>query len=219
MTDTERFVLRVWLPDRPGALGAVASRIGAVGGDVTAIEIVDRGGGSAIDELAVELPPGRLDLALREIGAVDGVRVESSRTVMAAPPDPRLGTLDAAHAVVTARSTDALRAELCRQALSIVAADWAVVASGAGGVVNQEGEPPQADWLAALVQGTAELPSGPVGNQVEEEIAFVHLDETEHVLVVGRVSTPLRNREAHIIRSLGELAAARWRELQASARV
>ena len=29
-----RFVVRVWLPDRPGALGQVASRIGAVRGDV-----------------------------------------------------------------------------------------------------------------------------------------------------------------------------------------
>ena len=27
-------VMRVWLPDRPGALGQVASRIGAVKGDV-----------------------------------------------------------------------------------------------------------------------------------------------------------------------------------------
>ena len=30
-------VVRLWLPDRPGALGQVASRIGAVHGDVTAI--------------------------------------------------------------------------------------------------------------------------------------------------------------------------------------
>ena len=28
------YVARIWVPDRPGALGAVASRIGAVRGDV-----------------------------------------------------------------------------------------------------------------------------------------------------------------------------------------
>src|SRR5258708_2115710 len=50
------FVVRVWLPDRPGALGAVASRIGSVRGDLTGIEILERGGGRAIDELIVELP-------------------------------------------------------------------------------------------------------------------------------------------------------------------
>lgn len=50
------YVVRVWLPDRPGALGQVASRIGAVRGDVVGIEILERGGGSAIDELVVSLP-------------------------------------------------------------------------------------------------------------------------------------------------------------------
>ena len=31
------YVVRISLPDRPGALGLVASRIGAVGGDIVAI--------------------------------------------------------------------------------------------------------------------------------------------------------------------------------------
>jgi hypothetical protein len=33
------FVVRVWVPDRPGALGSVASRIGAVRGDLVGIDI------------------------------------------------------------------------------------------------------------------------------------------------------------------------------------
>src|SRR5437667_360495 len=32
------YVVRVWVPDRPGALGAVASRIGAVRGDLVGLE-------------------------------------------------------------------------------------------------------------------------------------------------------------------------------------
>ena len=48
--------MRVWLPDRPGALGAVASRIGAVRGDLVGVDILERGAGRAIDELVVELP-------------------------------------------------------------------------------------------------------------------------------------------------------------------
>jgi ACT domain-containing protein len=31
------YLVRIALPDRPGALGLVASRIGAVGGDIVAI--------------------------------------------------------------------------------------------------------------------------------------------------------------------------------------
>jgi len=77
------YVIRVWLPDRPGALGAVASRIGAVGGDVVAIDILERGAGRAIDELVVDfaddnLPPVDTDLVglmVSEMQQVDGVDV------------------------------------------------------------------------------------------------------------------------------------------------
>ncbi|MDA8063215.1 MAG: ACT domain-containing protein, partial [Actinomycetota bacterium] len=72
------YVLRVWMPDRPGALGAVASRIGAVRGDLTGIDILERGAGRAIDELIVELPSEELvPLLVAEIAEVDGVDVEN----------------------------------------------------------------------------------------------------------------------------------------------
>ena len=53
------FVLRVWVPDRPGALGAVASRIGAVRGDLIGIDILERGAGRAIDCLLYTSPSPR----------------------------------------------------------------------------------------------------------------------------------------------------------------
>ena len=72
----ESYVLRVWLPDRPGALGAVASRIGAVKGDVVGIEILETGAGQAVDELVVQLPEATLvDLLVNEVRQVDGVIV------------------------------------------------------------------------------------------------------------------------------------------------
>ena len=49
------YVVRISLPDRPGALGLVASRIGAVGGDIVAIHILERVDDNAIDEFVVEL--------------------------------------------------------------------------------------------------------------------------------------------------------------------
>src|SRR4029450_3923447 len=53
-------VLRVWLPDRPGALGQVASRIGSVRGDVLGIEILESGGGRVVDELVIGLADSNL---------------------------------------------------------------------------------------------------------------------------------------------------------------
>jgi hypothetical protein len=49
-------LIRVRVPDRPGALGLVASRIGALRGDIVGIEVLDRSDGVALDELAVVLP-------------------------------------------------------------------------------------------------------------------------------------------------------------------
>jgi len=56
------FLVRIELPDRPGALGAVASRIGAVRGDVVSIEIIRRQDGRALDEFVVELADAELVL-------------------------------------------------------------------------------------------------------------------------------------------------------------
>ena len=70
------YVVRIALPDRPGALGLVASRIGAVGGDIVAINILERNGGQAIDEFVVEIGGQHLvDLLQSEIHEVDGVSV------------------------------------------------------------------------------------------------------------------------------------------------
>jgi UTP:GlnB (protein PII) uridylyltransferase len=75
-----RYVVRVELPDRPGALGLVASRIGAVGGDIVAVDILQRVDGRAVDEFVVQLPDGHpTDLLTAEIHEVDGVRVTGLR--------------------------------------------------------------------------------------------------------------------------------------------
>ncbi len=72
--------MRVRLLDRPGALGLVASRIGAVGGDIVSLDILERGGGEAVDEFVIELAGDELvDLLLREVHEVDGAVVETVR--------------------------------------------------------------------------------------------------------------------------------------------
>ena len=70
------YLVRIALPDRPGALGLVASRIGAVGGDIVAIHILERVDGNAVDEFEIELAGEHLVELLRsEIHEVDGVSV------------------------------------------------------------------------------------------------------------------------------------------------
>jgi hypothetical protein len=69
------YVVRIALPDRPGALGLVASRIGAVGGDIVAINILEREDGRAVDEFVLEIGQDLIDLLQSEIHEVDGVSV------------------------------------------------------------------------------------------------------------------------------------------------
>ncbi|MFL6163001.1 MAG: ACT domain-containing protein [Jatrophihabitantaceae bacterium] len=74
------FLIRVVLPDRPGALGAVASALGHAGADILSVNIVERSAGQATDDLVVELPPDRLaDSLVSAAISVPGVRVESIR--------------------------------------------------------------------------------------------------------------------------------------------
>lgn len=81
------YLLRLELPDRPGALGAVATALGEAGADILSVDVIERSPEHAVDDLVVELPDGRLaDTLVTAAGSVPGVRVESIR--------PYAGTLD-----------------------------------------------------------------------------------------------------------------------------
>jgi hypothetical protein len=74
------FLIRVQLPDRPGALGAVATALGKVGVDILSLDVVERRSGVAIDDLVVELPSGRLpDVLITAAESVEGVEVDAVR--------------------------------------------------------------------------------------------------------------------------------------------
>ena len=81
------YVVRIALPDRPGALGLVASRIGAVGGDIVAINILEREDGRAVDEFVIEIGGHHLiELLQTEIHEVDGVTVLKIRAADSTTP-------------------------------------------------------------------------------------------------------------------------------------
>jgi hypothetical protein len=71
------FLLRVELPDVPGSLGRLASAIGEAGGDIGAIEIIEKGlDGRAVDDVLLETVPGALpDSIVSACTALEGVRV------------------------------------------------------------------------------------------------------------------------------------------------
>src|SRR3954462_15268904 len=77
---TVSYLLRLVVPDRPGILGAVATALGAAGVDIVSLDVLERGGGVAVDDIVVDLPRDRLpDSLITAVRAVPGVEVESLR--------------------------------------------------------------------------------------------------------------------------------------------
>jgi hypothetical protein len=143
------FLLRLVLPDRPGALGAVATALGAVGGDILSVDVIERGPGSAVDDFVVELPTDKLaDTLVSAAATVPGVQVESIRPYAGQiDPHRELELLDA-----LGRDPHSSLTVLADGVARVFRAGWALVLA-----------PPVAGQARVLASGGAapELPSIP----------------------------------------------------------
>jgi hypothetical protein len=207
----ETYIVRVWLPDRPGALGQVASRIGAVRGDVVGIDILERGGGRAIDELVVEIPdPNLVSLLSAEIAQVDGVDVEDVRPAPARLHDSRLDALETAGVLVAAPTMAALLEALVSHARDDFETEWtAVVDVGELRLLASEGDPPPPAWLAAFVTGSQSSALVAAGECGPDDVAWAGLAEDRLALVLGRRGRPFRARERRQLAALVFIADLR----------
>lgn len=184
-------VMRVWLPDRPGALGQVASRIGAVKGDVLDIEILETGGGRAVDELVVALPDaGLVDLMVSEVHAIDGVAVEHVRIIEGAHNDGGLLALALAADLAEAKP-DARLDSLVDAVSKITDADWVLVARGPETVAGR-GDAPSADWLHSLVAGSQHLGDP---HATASDLFWSDMPMSGLWLAAGRKERPVHVRE------------------------
>lgn len=206
------FVLRVWLPDRPGALGSVASRIGAVRGDLVGIDILERGGGRVIDELVVDLPEDDLlPLLLQEISEVDGVDVEDSRPQTSPVPDPRVAALETAAALVELDDAESLLDALTSHLKYALEAEWVAVVGEGNNLLAAVGPAPEGEWLAAFVGGALSSETVASGDHGPEDMACASLGGSV-ALVLGRHGTPFRARERRQLGALARIAGRRLTE-------
>jgi hypothetical protein len=207
---TTHVLVRVWLPDRPGALGLVASRIGAVDGDIVGIDVLERGDNIAVDEFAVLLRRSvAIDLLVREIEEVDGASVEEVRTIDHFP-DPRLDALESAITLCAATSVEALHDTLVDQTRREFAADWSALLRD-GTVLTSAGDTtPDASVLEALVAGTAASPRVADGTTGPDDLAVASLPDHDAALLVGRDGRAFRRRERAQLVALAGIADRTW---------
>ncbi|SOD73373.1 hypothetical protein SAMN05892883_2664 [Jatrophihabitans sp. GAS493] len=118
------YLLRLVLPDRPGALGAVATALGSVGADILSVDVIERSPGFAVDDLVLDLAPDRLaDSLITAARTIEGVRVESIRPYASVmDPHRELELLDR----LAAGGDDALRV-LADGVERIFRAGWVLV--------------------------------------------------------------------------------------------
>lgn len=193
------FLIRVQLPDRPGALGALATALGAMGADILSVDVVERGSGIAVDDLVVELPSGRLpDVLITAAEQVDGVEVDAVR--------PYAGVLDTHNELelveeIAAQPRHGL-AIFAEGVPKIIRSGWAVVLTA-----TADGQPKRLAASSAAPESRAELlPWWPLRRatildgeeswvpeswrELGTEMAASPLGKSERVLLVGRPGGP-----------------------------
>jgi hypothetical protein len=120
-------LVRLRLADRPGSLAAVAAHLAAHRVDVLRLEVVDRGSGSAVDDLLVSAPG--LDAALATLGPR---AIVLGRRTGVDLRDPGLAMAAACEALASARTGPAAHGQLIRAALGLVFAEAGLVFADRG---------------------------------------------------------------------------------------
>ncbi len=210
-------LVRVWLPDRPGALGLVASRIGATRGDIIGIDVLERGDRVALDEFAVEVPGmDHMPTMVHEIEEVDGVSVEEVR-VVAHFPDPRLDALESAARICESGSVTELYQALVAHTDEEFLADWGALVLD-GRVLAERGGPlPSPALLDALAAGTSASPLVASGATGPDDLALAPLPVHRATLLVGRQGHPFRRRERAQLLAVARVADRAWTHLEGQA--
>ncbi len=187
--------LRVELPDQPGSLGRVTWTLGVLGADVAQISVLERDSGRALDDITLEWrgqPRDRLLSSLRSIPGVRPVALWAARSTPEAMPEA---------GVIASMVTAPSRAlsTLMDAAPLVLAANWACVADGAGGVLMASPEAPAHPRLpdgvparaVAVTDGArmarAPLPGGLVLTVAREDGPAFHrteLGRLQHMLDV-----------------------------------
>ena len=199
--------LRIWVADRPGALGQVTRELGALGADIVQVSVLSRELGRALDEITVFLPEerhrDRLERSLRGLSTVTVEGVRSSGEVPGAFPDlDLLGRVAADPRAALNILADALP--------RILAGDWAVaVRAGVAGpltgaaVLARSWDAPQELALPSLPPRASTVSVGAT------RYAAAPVGDNGVLVVVCRIGDPAFHRfEVLRLTRLAEVSAA-----------
>ena len=181
----------------------MATALGMAGVDILGVDVVERAGGQAVDDLAVELPAGRPpDVLITAAESVPGVEVESVR-----PHSGRLDTHRELELIEEITGDPANGLHLLAEGVPrIFRAGWALVAAREGTRAYRLAESSAAPetragdlpWLPlkrAISVDPAVHPVPEPWTDLDTELAAAPLGpDSPHALVVGRPGGPAFRR-------------------------
>jgi hypothetical protein len=192
--------MRIWLPDAPGVLGAVAAEIGAANGNVIGLEVLERGAGVAIDELVVELPDelGAVEAACRGVRNVPGAGVEEVTELITEAKDREDTVLAAAAGILQAATPTAALNALTGHLIALFDLTWLALADDAlAGFAEVYGDVPSVQWVAAFAEGSRSG-ADPANDTTGSGVFVETIPETGFIVCGGR-PVAIRRRERHEI--------------------
>jgi hypothetical protein len=207
------FVLRVVLPDRPGSLHALTGACVAASADIVSLDVIERGGGFAIDDLCITRVDDVAALQTR-IDELPGTAVASVRPVGSARDID--GAIALAAAMV-AEGRGAVRLLVDRLPTALWAS-WAVaVANGWSGMEVLAAStgalaPVSGGWLPLTTPRRlepADIVGEPAAAHDDLEIAAAPLGQPASAVIVARRGGPrFVDRELRQLKLLAEVAVA-----------
>lgn len=210
---TERLSVRIWLPDEPGMLAAVATRIAAIRGNVVGLEVLERSAGVAVDELMVELPEeGMADRLCQQLQAIEGAGIEEVRRVPPGMDERGIQVIAAAVAILETANASASLAALVGLTEDLFDTEWsALVDVRSETCVHVTGEVPAMAWLLAFISGARS--ASPDAATSGSGVMAGELAESELALCIGR-SVAFRRREHRELDMLVRVADRMCRPLR-----
>jgi hypothetical protein len=216
------FTLRICIPDLPGTLGAVATAFGKGGANILTLDVIERDGGLAVDDLTVEAPEGMQEALRLAHLVVPGLTVEELRPVDAfrdlmAPLDLAavlLETEESPARVLVERLPEALWSDWC--VIVSEAPDGLRVIDASIGAPSMKGV--ETPWLP--LQSAKRLPlaewmppawrEGPASRngQGKFELAAAPIFDTSAVMVGRRKGPHYRAAELSQLGLLARIASA-----------
>jgi hypothetical protein len=209
---TDRYRLRVQLPDRPGALASLTASIADAGGNVVSLDIHDLDGDHAVDDLVVLLPGSTPD-ALGARLETSGVATLLSWRVEVGTSDAVVRALGWARAVLES-GVGYADVELSRALSEVSSADtaWvatvaeaesidavrAAVASGAATVTRQDplpaavGDGTAGGWLLVALDDSADPTVVGLAARADHRFTATELARAEALLRLHRELRPIR---------------------------